>query len=162
MSRDTLSYGRYNQRVATATYNDLEFLWTSKQSQILLCRLVNLCPSPSNTFFKYNYETMPQTLSAEFPRTEARAVTDLLLGAPWRWLENEGLIRELGSHHQHCVTEKGYEAAKDQGSPLFSRTRKSSLHSRCSTRISRDTRNISTRTSSRRRWPRPSSGMRTS
>jgi hypothetical protein len=61
---------------------------------------------------------MPESLAAGFPGTEARAVTDLLLGAPWRWLENQGFIRRMGNDF-HCITPEGYEAAKNPEHAFF-------------------------------------------
>jgi hypothetical protein len=104
--------------VTVATYKDLKSLPIPKQAQILLCRLAKLHATSGNTFSSYNYSRQPEDLAHGFPRTEARAVTDLLLGAPWRWLENEGLIRQLGNNW-HCITEAGYEAAKNPEPAFF-------------------------------------------
>jgi hypothetical protein len=98
--------------VTVATYNDLKSLPISKQAQILLGGLAKFHPTSGHTFSSYNYGRQPEDLAHGFPRTEARAVTDLLLGAPWRWLENEGLIRR-SRDDWYCITEEGYEAAKN-------------------------------------------------
>lgn len=104
--------------MAAATYKELKSLPTPKQAQILLCRLAKFHPTSANTFASYNYETMPESLAAGFPRTEARAVTELLLGAPWKWLENQGLIRRMGNDF-HSITPEGYEAAKNPEPAFF-------------------------------------------
>jgi hypothetical protein len=104
--------------VTVATYKDLKSLPIPKQAQILLCRLAKLHATSGNTFSSYNYGRQPEDLAHGFPHTEARAITDLLLGAPWRWLENEGLIRQLGNNW-HCITEEGYEAVKNPEPAFF-------------------------------------------
>ena len=104
--------------MVTATYKELKSLPVPKQAQILLCRIAKFHPTSANTFASYNYETMPESLAAGFPGTEARAVTDLLLGAPWRWLENQGFIRRMGNDF-HCITPEGYEAAKNPEHAFF-------------------------------------------
>lgn len=100
------------------TYKELELFPIPKQAQLLLCRLVQLNPYPENTFSAYNYERTPQDLAIGFPHAEARAVTELLLGAPWSWLENEGLIRRRGNDF-HSVTPKGYNAAQNTEPAFF-------------------------------------------
>lgn len=69
-------------------------------------------PTPANTFSFYNYERTPEALAAGFPPSEARLVTGLLLAAPRKWLENQGLIRRTGNDF-YCITDEGYEAAKN-------------------------------------------------
>ena len=100
------------------TYKDLKSLPIPKQAQILLRRLAKLHPTSGNTFSSYNYGRQPGDIAHGFPHAKARAVTDLLSGAPWRWLENEGLIRQLGNNW-HCVTEAGYEAATSPEAAFF-------------------------------------------
>lgn len=101
-----------------ATYQELDSLPTLRQAEILLRRLAHLNPSSQNTFAPYNYERESETLAHGFPRAEARLVTELFLGAPMRWLENEGLIRRMGNEF-YAITKKGYEAAKEPKSSFF-------------------------------------------
>ena len=74
--------GGYNPRLM-ATCVELKSLSVPKQAQLLLARLAKFHPHPGNTFSAHNYERQPEDLAHGFPRSEARAVTELLLGAPW-------------------------------------------------------------------------------
>jgi hypothetical protein len=98
--------------MTVGTYKDLKSLPIPMQAQLLLCRLAKFHPTSAHTFSAYNYGRTPEVLAAGFPSSEARAVTDLLLAAPWRWLENQGLIRQEGNSF-HSITEEGYEAARN-------------------------------------------------
>ena len=104
--------------MSVATYKDLKSLPIPKQAQILLCRLAKFHPTSANTFSSYNYSRQPEDVAHGFPRTEARVVTDLLIGAPWKWLESEGLIRQ-SRDNWYCITEEGYEAAKNPEPAFF-------------------------------------------
>lgn len=101
-----------------ATYVELKSLLVPKQAQLLLSRLAKFHPHQGNTFSAHNYERQPEDLAQGFPRSEAGAVTELLLGAPWKWLENEGLIRRTGNDF-HSITPAGYEAAQNPEPTFF-------------------------------------------
>jgi hypothetical protein len=101
-----------------ATYVELKSLSVPKKAHLLLSRLAKFHPHPGNTFSAHNYERQPEDIAYGFPPSEARAVTELLLGAPWKWLENEGLIRQTGNDF-HSITPAGYEAAQNPEPAFF-------------------------------------------
>lgn len=97
------------------SYKELDLLPIHKQAEFLLSRLVRF--SPGGSFNAYNNGMAPWPLASEFPAVERQAVTELLLGAPFKWLENRGLIRKT-SYENYDITAKGREAAK-QPEPSF-------------------------------------------
>ncbi len=101
----------------SASYKAIKSFSIPKQAQLLLCRLTNLNATSTNLFSAYNYGLQPYELANGFPATEAKAVNDLLLAAPWKYLENSGLIRHIRDNF-YCITEAGFEAAKHPG-PAF-------------------------------------------
>lgn len=96
------------------TLKDLESLSLSKQSQLLLRRLATQYRSPEFTFGKMNFNLLANAtdLAMGYPAHEILAVKDFLLGAPWKKLESEGLIRDNGGGWCN-VTLAGFKAAQN-------------------------------------------------
>jgi hypothetical protein len=95
------------------TLKDLRALPISRQAQLLLRRLATQYTRSDMSVGKMNLDIFvhAQDLASGYPDTEVKAVKDLLLGAPWKRLESDGLIRDNGQNFFH-VTAEGYEAAK--------------------------------------------------
>jgi Protein of unknown function (Hypoth_ymh) len=53
-----------------------------------------------------------------FPTGERQAVTELLLSAPLKWLENQGLIRKT-QYENYDITSKGRDVAKNPAPSFF-------------------------------------------
>ncbi len=96
------------------TLGDLRSLPTWKQSQLLLRRLATHYRDPAATFGKMNLDLLPYAtdIAQGYPPTEIIPVKDLLLGAPWKKLEMDGLIRDDGRGWFH-VTPEGFKAARN-------------------------------------------------
>ena len=95
------------------TLKDLKALPLPKQAQLLLRRLATQYPTSDSTVGRMNLDMQvyASDLASGYPPNEVVAVKDLLLGAPWKRLESEGLIRDNGSGFFH-VTAEGFEAVK--------------------------------------------------
>lgn len=98
------------------SYKELEHLSTSKQAEVLLSRASRFAQIGS--FNTYNLNMPPWQLASDFPERERQAVTELLLGAPLRFLENQGLTRHK-EHSNYVITRKGLEALRDPAPSFF-------------------------------------------
>jgi hypothetical protein len=98
------------------SYKELDLFPIHKHAELLLARLVRL--SPADSFNVYNFNMRPWPLTSEFPPDEQQPATKLLLGAPLKWLENRGLIRQ-GPHQTYVITPKGQEAVRQPGPSFF-------------------------------------------
>lgn len=94
---------------------ELEHLSIPKQAQVLLRSASRF--TQIGSFNTYNMNMPPWQLASDFPEGERQAVTELLLGAPLRFLENQGLTRHK-EHSNYAVTPKGLEALRNPA-PLF-------------------------------------------
>jgi hypothetical protein len=105
-----------------STLRDLKALPTSKQAQLLLRRLATQYPRSDMSVGKMNLDMQVHArgLASGYSESEVIAVKDLLLGAPWKRLESDGLIRDNGHNFFH-VTAEGYEAAKKSEAFLVNR-----------------------------------------
>ena len=97
------------------SYKELDQFPDHKQAEFLLSKLVRF--SPGGHFNITNFNKEPWSLASDFPAGERRAVTELLLAAPFKWLEFKGLIRHT-QYDNYEITLKGREAAQNP-SPLF-------------------------------------------
>lgn len=60
----------------------------------------------------------PWGLASDFPEGQRQAVTELLLGAPLKFLENQGLIR-FKEHSNYVITPSGHKAVQDPAPSFF-------------------------------------------
>jgi hypothetical protein len=111
---DLESWNLVKMAAEIPTLKDMKALSVSKQAQLLLRRLATLFPSSRSSFGRRNLDMQVHAsdLASGFPPNEVLAVKDLLLGAPWKRLESEGLIRDNGEGFFH-VTVEGFEAVKN-------------------------------------------------
>jgi hypothetical protein len=95
------------------TLEDLRALGTAKQSLLLLRRLATLNYNPASRFNKGSFYRTPlgDDLTGGYKPEDARAVKDLLLGAPWHRLESDGFISGDGMGW-FCIMPEGFEAVK--------------------------------------------------
>jgi hypothetical protein len=100
----------------TPSYKELELSPIHKQAEFLLSRLVRF--SPAGSFNTYNFGISPWALASEFPAGERQPVTELLLSAPLKWLENHGLVRNT-SYDNYVITPRGREAVQQPGPTFF-------------------------------------------
>jgi hypothetical protein len=98
------------------SYKELEHLSIPKQAQLLLRSASRFAQIGS--FNIYNLNTPPWSLASDFPEGQRQAVTELLLGAPLKFLENQGLIR-FKEHSNYAITPKGLEAAQNPAPAFF-------------------------------------------
>lgn len=98
------------------SYKELEHLSIPKQAQILLRSASRFAQIGS--FNTYNLGMAPWQLASDFPEGEREAVTELLLGAPLRFLENQGFTRHK-EHSNYAITPKGHEALRNPGPSFF-------------------------------------------
>jgi hypothetical protein len=98
------------------SFKDLEHLSIPKQAQLLLRSASRFAQIGS--FNIYNLNMPPWGLASDFPEGHRQAVTELLLGAPLKFLENQGLIR-FKEHSNYAITPKGLEAAQDPAPAFF-------------------------------------------
>ena len=98
------------------TYKELEHLSIPKQAQVLLSRASRFAQIGS--FNTYNLNMPPWQLASDFPEAERQQVTELLLGAPLRFLENQGLTRHK-EHSNYAITPKGLEALRNPEPSFF-------------------------------------------
>lgn len=98
------------------SYKELEHLSIPKQAQLLLRSASRFAQIGS--FNTYNLSMPPWQLASDFPEGERQQVTELLLGAPLRFLENQGLTRHK-EHSNYAITSKGHEALRDPGPSFF-------------------------------------------
>jgi len=63
------------------------------------------------SFNIYNLNMPPWGLASDFPEGQRQAVTELLLGAPLKCLENQGLIR-FKEHSNYVITPSGHKAVQ--------------------------------------------------
>ena len=98
------------------SYKELEHLSIPKQAQFLLRSASRLAQTGS--FNIYNVNLPPWGLASDFPEGQRQAVTELLLGAPLKFLENQGLIR-FKEHSNYAITPKGLEAAQNPAPAFF-------------------------------------------
>jgi hypothetical protein len=98
------------------SYKELEHLSIPKQAQLLLRSASRFAQIGS--FNIYNLNMPPWDLASDFPSGERQAVTELLLAAPLKFLENQGLIRFKG-HSNYAITPKGLEAAQNPAPSFF-------------------------------------------
>lgn len=98
------------------TYEELEHLSIPKQAQLLLRSASKFAQIGS--FNIYDLNMPPWGLASDFPAAERQAVTELLLAAPLKFLENQGLIR-FKEHSNYAITPKGREAAQDPAPSFF-------------------------------------------
>ena len=98
------------------TLKELERFPIPKQAEFLLSVLVKF--HAAGSFNAYNLNMAPWDLGSGFPPDEAKPVTELLLAAPLRWLENKGLIRQK-EHMNYVITPTGQKAAQDPAPSFF-------------------------------------------
>ena len=98
------------------SYKELEHLSIPKQAQFLLRSASRFAQIGS--FNIYNLNMAPWGLASDFPAGERQAVTELLLAAPLKFLENQGLIR-FKEHSNYAITPKGLEAAQNPAPSFF-------------------------------------------
>jgi hypothetical protein len=98
------------------TYKELEHLSIPKQAQLLLRSASKFAQIGS--FNIYNLGMAPWSLASDFPAGERQAVTELLLAAPLKFLENQGLSR-FKEHSNYAITPKGLEAAQNPAPSFF-------------------------------------------
>ena len=95
------------------SYKELEQFYIPKQAELLLSRV-----SKSGSFNIHNLNMEPWGLAVDFPVAERQQVTELLLGAPLKFLENQGLIRHK-EHSNYIVTPSGHKAAQNPAPSFF-------------------------------------------
>jgi hypothetical protein len=98
------------------SHKELEHLSIPKQAQFLLRSASRFAQIGS--FNTYNLNMPPWQLASDFPEGERQQVTELLLGAPLRFLENQGFTRHK-EHSNYAITPKGQEALRNPGSSFF-------------------------------------------
>jgi hypothetical protein len=98
------------------SYKDLEHLSIPKQAQLLLSRASRFAQIGS--FNIYNLNMAPWGLASDFPEGERQAVTELLLGAPMKFLENQGVIRHK-EHANYVITPSGQKASQNAAPSFF-------------------------------------------
>jgi hypothetical protein len=98
------------------TYKELEHLTILKQAQLLLRSASRFAQTGS--FNIYYLNRTPWGLASDFPEGERQAVTELLLGAPLKFLENQGLIR-FTEHSSYVITPSGQKAAQNPAPAFF-------------------------------------------
>ncbi len=98
------------------SYKELEHLSIPKQAQLLLCSASRFAQAGS--FNIYNVNRPPWGLASDFPEGERQAVTELLLGAPLKFLESQGLIR-FTEHSNYVITPSGQKAAQNPAPAFF-------------------------------------------
>ena len=98
------------------SYKELEQFSIPKQAELLLSRAAKFAQIGS--FDIYNLNMPPWQLAADFPSGERQAVTELLLGAPLKFLENQGLVRHK-EHMNYVITPTGQRAAQSPGPSFF-------------------------------------------
>jgi hypothetical protein len=98
------------------TYKELEHLSIPKQAQLLLRSASRFAQIGS--FNIYNLNMPPWGLASDFPEGQRQAVTELLLGAPLKFLENQGLIR-FQEHSNYVITPSGHKAVQDPAPSFF-------------------------------------------
>lgn len=99
------------------SYKELEQLSIPKQAQLLLTR-VSKFGQIIGSFNVYNLNMEPWGLASDFPAGERQQVTELLLGAPLKFLENQGLIRHR-EQMNYVVTPSGQKAAQNPAPSFF-------------------------------------------
>ncbi len=99
------------------TLKDLKSLPPERQSRLLLRRLATAFPHPDQPIGKMNFAlpAYASFLVQGYPDGEQVAVADFLLGAPWKKLENDGLIRDNG-HGFFYITAEGWETLESLNS----------------------------------------------
>lgn len=98
------------------TYKELEQFSIPKQAELLLSRASKFAQIGS--FNTYNLGMAPWQLASDFPEREREAVTELLLAAPLKFLESQGLIR-FKEHSNYAITQKGREALQNPAPTFF-------------------------------------------
>jgi Protein of unknown function (Hypoth_ymh) len=98
------------------SYKELEQFSIPKQAELLLSRALKLVQVDS--FNIYNVSMPPWPLASDFPVAERQEVTELLLGAPLKFLENHGLIR-FKEHSNYAITPAGKNAAQNPAPSFF-------------------------------------------
>lgn len=98
------------------SYKELEHLSIPKQAQFLLRSASRFAQIGS--FNIYNLNMPPWGLASDFPEGQRQAVTELLLGAPLKFLENQGLIR-FKEHSNYVITPSGHKAVQDPAPSFF-------------------------------------------
>lgn len=98
------------------SYKELEHLSIPKQAQLLLRSASRFAQIGS--FNIYNLNMAPWGLASDFPEGQRQAVTELLLGAPLKFLENQGLIR-FKEHSNYAITPSGHKAMQDPAPSFF-------------------------------------------
>jgi hypothetical protein len=98
------------------SYKELEHLSIPKQAQLLLRSASRFAQIGS--FNIYNLNMPPWGLASDFPEGQRQAVTELLLGAPLKFLENQGLIR-FKEHSNYVITPFGHKAVQDPAPSFF-------------------------------------------
>jgi len=98
------------------SYKELEHLSIPKQAQLLLRSASRFAQIGS--FNTYNLGMAPWQLASDFPEGEREAVTELLLAAPLKFLESQGLIR-FKEHSNYAITPKGREALQNPAPAFF-------------------------------------------
>jgi hypothetical protein len=98
------------------SYKELEHLSIPKQAQLLLRSASRFAQTGS--FNIYNLNMPPWGLASDFPEGQRQAVTELLLGAPLKFLENQGLIR-FKEHSNYVITPSGHKAVQDPAPSFF-------------------------------------------
>jgi hypothetical protein len=98
------------------SYKELEHLSIPKQAQLLLRSASRFAQIGS--FNIYNLNMPPWELASDFPLGERQQVTELLLGAPLKFLENQGLIR-FKEHSNYVITPSGHKALQNPMPSFF-------------------------------------------
>lgn len=98
------------------SYKELEHLAIPKQAQLLLRNASRFAQIGS--FNIYNLNMAPWELASDFPVAERQHVTELLLGAPLKFLENQGLIR-FKEHSNYVITPSGHKALQNPAPSFF-------------------------------------------
>lgn len=98
------------------SYKELEQFSIPKQAEFLLSRASRFAQIGS--FNIYNLNMAPWGLASDFPAGERQQVTELLLGAPLKFLENQGLIRHK-EYFNYVITPSGQKAAQNPAPSFF-------------------------------------------
>lgn len=98
------------------SYNELEHFSIPKQAQLLLRSASRFAQIGS--FNIYNLNMPPWGLASDFPEGQRQAATEMLLGAPLKFLENQGLIR-FKEHSNYVITPSGQKAVQDPAPSFF-------------------------------------------
>ncbi|MGA7634420.1 MAG: TIGR02391 family protein [Terriglobales bacterium] len=98
------------------SYEELEHFSIPKQAQLLLLNASRFAQIGS--FNIYNLNMPPWGLASDFPEGQRQAVTELLLGAPLKFLENQGLIR-FKEHSNYVITPSGHKAVQGPALSFF-------------------------------------------